>query len=127
MAGLREHGYVRSEKGHGGGWVLARPLREITLLDVHRALGSPAIFALELADDDPECLVEQAVNAALGAALREAEAQLLAGFECMSLSALAEDFEARMTALGLSAARHGDRRAEGTPASRSLRRRKSPR
>ncbi len=23
MAGLREQGYVRSEKGHGGGWTLA--------------------------------------------------------------------------------------------------------
>ena len=25
MAGLRDAGYVRSEKGHGGGWRLARP------------------------------------------------------------------------------------------------------
>ena len=28
MAGLREQGYVRSEKGHGGGWTLVRPLSE---------------------------------------------------------------------------------------------------
>src|SRR5262245_23249210 len=37
MAGLRERGYVRSEKGHGGGWVLARDLAEITLRDVYEA------------------------------------------------------------------------------------------
>ncbi|WP_163333785.1 Rrf2 family transcriptional regulator, partial [Klebsiella aerogenes] len=28
MAGLRNTGYVRSDKGHGGGWILARPLDE---------------------------------------------------------------------------------------------------
>src|SRR3546814_17427259 len=34
MAGLREAGFVKSDKGHGGGWRLARPLRDITLLAV---------------------------------------------------------------------------------------------
>lgn len=29
MAGLRDHGYVRSEKGHGGGWTLALSLIHI--------------------------------------------------------------------------------------------------
>ena len=31
LAGLRERGLVRSEKGHGGGWTLARELSRITL------------------------------------------------------------------------------------------------
>src|SRR5262245_55381991 len=31
LAGLRDRGYVRSEKGHGGGWVVARSLSDITL------------------------------------------------------------------------------------------------
>ena len=34
MGGLREAGIVRSEKGHGGGWLLARPLAEVTLSNV---------------------------------------------------------------------------------------------
>src|SRR5690606_31416785 len=66
MAGLRDEGYVRSEKGHGGGWTLSRPLSDITLLDVYHSLGSPELFALGIASDTPECLVEQAVGAALG-------------------------------------------------------------
>ncbi|WP_246750357.1 Rrf2 family transcriptional regulator [Martelella lutilitoris] len=34
VAGLREAGLVKSAKGHGGGWQLARPLDEIPLLAV---------------------------------------------------------------------------------------------
>lgn len=95
MAGMREAGYVSSVKGHGGGWTLARPLSEMTLLDVYKALGAPELFALGLATDVPACLVEQAVNAALGRSLEEAERQLLSGFGEVKLSDIAADFEHR--------------------------------
>lgn len=98
MAGLREHGLVLSEKGHGGGFVLLRKLREITLLDVYRALGKPAVFALGTSADKPKCLVEQAVNAALEDALTEAEELLLARFSAVSLADIARDFERRFSA-----------------------------
>ena len=62
MAGLREAGYVHSEKGHGGGWRLARPLSDITLLDVYNALNRPGLFAIASRNDQPSCKVEQAVN-----------------------------------------------------------------
>ncbi len=90
MAGLRDQGYVRSEKGHGGGWVLARPLEEITLLDIHKALGAPQLFAIGLAGDNPDCVVEQAVNVSLAEAMDEAEAILLARFGKVTLAELAE-------------------------------------
>lgn len=77
MAGLREAGIVRSEKGHGGGWALARPIEEITLGDVYAALDSPTLFAIANRSESPGCLVERAVNAAMGEALDEAEATLL--------------------------------------------------
>ena len=37
MAGLRHAGYVRSVKGHGGGWTLANSLDRITVLDIYKA------------------------------------------------------------------------------------------
>src|SRR3546814_14362527 len=40
LAGLREAGFVRSEKGHGGGWTIARDLSAITMRDVYDAIGS---------------------------------------------------------------------------------------
>lgn len=100
MAGLRESGYVRSEKGHGGGWSLARPLDQITLLDIYRALGEPPVFSMGPAVDHPECLVEQAVNAALEGALQDAQKLLLARLSKVTLADLAAEFEARFEAAG---------------------------
>ncbi len=96
MAGLREKGLVRAERGHGGGWSLARSLDRISLLDVYHAIDEPPVFALGMAEDEPRCLVEQAVNAALESELREARDKLLKRFGEITLAALAEDFERRM-------------------------------
>lgn len=102
MSGLRDQGYVRSEKGHGGGWTLACDLARITLRDVYEALGRPSLLAIGNRSDAPECLVEQAVNAALDQAFDDAEALLLARFGEVTLAALSADFHARLTARGVT-------------------------
>ena len=95
MAGLRDQGFVRSEKGHGGGWTLARDLSEITLRDIYAALGSPLLFALGNRTEAPDCLVEQAVNAALNSAFHDAEALLLARLGDVTLAKLNADVRRR--------------------------------
>jgi DNA-binding IscR family transcriptional regulator len=95
MAGLRDAGYVRAEKGHGGGWTLSCNLAKVTLRDIYGALGAPPLFALAHRSESPGCLVEQAVNAALSSTFDEAEALLLASFEKVTLAALAADVRRR--------------------------------
>ncbi len=102
MAGLRKAGFVASAKGHGGGWVLGCPLSAMTLGDVHAALGAPPFLSVGLRDEQSSCLVEQAVNMALGSAYVEAEALLVARLHGVKLSELAQDFHERMRACGLS-------------------------
>jgi len=98
LAGLRDKGIVRSGKGHGGGWTMAKPLEKITLRDIHEALGAPELLAIGHRAETPECLVERAVNAALGAVFEDAEAVLLAGFEAVTLAQLSADFHMRLRA-----------------------------
>lgn len=105
MAGLREQDYVRSEKGHGGGWTLAVDLERLTLRDIYDALGCPSLLAVGHRTEKPACLVEQAVNAALDTAFRDAETLLLARLGDVTLAALSADFHARLT--GRSGANQG--------------------
>ncbi|MBD9655898.1 MULTISPECIES: Rrf2 family transcriptional regulator [unclassified Pseudomonas] len=100
MGLLRDKGYVTSDKGHNGGWSLAKPLAEITLLDIHQALGSQSVFSIGLATDNPTCLVEQAVNQALEKAFDEAQQLLLQRLGSITVASLADDFDARYQALG---------------------------
>lgn len=100
MAGLRDAGFVASEKGHGGGWRIVCDLQQVTLRQIYEALGSPEPFALANRTEAPGCLVEQAVNAALDEAFQAAEALLLARMGEVSLAALVRDFHQRLAATG---------------------------
>jgi len=99
MGHLREAGIVRSDRGHAGGWRIHADLGSVTLLQLHEALGEPAIFAVGNRNETPECLVEQAVNAALEGTLAEAEALLLKRFSEITLADLATDFARRHAAV----------------------------
>lgn len=100
LAGLREQGYVRSEKGHGGGWSLACNLSEITLRDIYAALGCPSLLVMGNRTEAPGCLVEQAVNTALNQAFQDAEALLLTRLGEITLAMLSADFHNRLVAQG---------------------------
>lgn len=91
LAGLRDRGYVRSEKGHGGGWTLACDLSEVTLRDIYLALGCPSLLAIGNRTEAPGCIVEEAVNAALNKAYEDAEALLLSRLGEVTLMMLSAD------------------------------------
>ncbi len=75
---LREAGIVSSEKGHAGGWRLARDPAAVTVTEVQEALGE-GLLAHRLAGDGgpTSCVIERALHEAVDAALRDAEALLL--------------------------------------------------
>jgi DNA-binding IscR family transcriptional regulator len=98
MAGLRDAGYVRSTKGHRGGWVIACDLERVSLLDVHRAVGGPRLFTIGHEHPNPDCAVERAVHDAVGDALRDAEAMLVERLGAVSLAELGRGFGARCVA-----------------------------
>lgn len=101
MGLLRDAGLVGAMRGHAGGWHISADLSSVSLRQLHEALGEPAVFAIGNRNEAPDCLVEQAVNAALDQAFRDAEALLLERFAKVSLADLAADF----------ARRHAERRA----------------
>jgi len=105
MAGLRDAGFVKSEKGHGGGWTLACDPTKVTLHDIYVALGSPSLIAIGNRNETPHCLVEQAVNAALNSTLQDAEALLLSRLGEVTLAMLSAGLRKRVVARRGSAAK----------------------
>lgn len=95
LAGLRDKGHVRSEKGHGGGWTLARDPAAITLRDIHDALGRPPLIAAGLGGAPSPCRLERAANAALTDAFAAAEALLLARLGEVTLATLQDAVRGR--------------------------------
>lgn len=92
MTGLRKAGYVRADKGYNGGWSLSVDLQQVTLLDIFNAVGGPRIFAIGSDHDNPDCLVERVVNAALEEAMQQAEALLLQRLGSLTLADLSGQF-----------------------------------
>ena len=70
---LRAAGLVESRRGAGAGWRLARPLAEITLLDVYTAIEPGPLFALHKATPNQGCPV--------GAGIRPAMERVYGGVE----------------------------------------------
>lgn len=57
MSSLREAGLVQSQRGAGGGTLLARPPADITLLDVFRAMreSDPDLFQIGNTNPNTQC------------------------------------------------------------------------
>ena len=98
MAGLREQGLVVSEKGHGGGWRLARPLEAVTLGQVHAALAEPGLLPEAPPNEAESCLIEAAVNDALSDTHAAPRPPLAARLDSITLADLAADFSRRLAA-----------------------------
>src|SRR3546814_19989576 len=73
LGGLRDAGFVHSEKGHGGGWTIAKELSAITMRDVYDAIGRTGLMAMVNRTEALGCLVEQEVNAAPDTRLQGAD------------------------------------------------------
>ncbi|KQN07140.1 transcriptional regulator [Sphingobium sp. Leaf26] len=93
MGGLREAGFVRSEKGHGGGWTLARPLCEITLFAVYQALGCPNLFSIGNRSQHTDCMVEKNVNSVVADTMAEATALFAKRFGEITVDQIASEVQ----------------------------------
>jgi Rrf2 family protein len=64
---LRKAGLVESRRGVGAGWVLARELETVTLLDVYEAVEPGPLFAMHRAAPDQGCVVGYGIQPAMQA------------------------------------------------------------
>lgn len=82
---LREAGLLTSEKGHAGGWRLARTPEDISLADVYLALDE-RLVATDMTDETPNCSVEHALQKRVAGVLEEIEQSLIQRLSETSIS-----------------------------------------
>jgi DNA-binding IscR family transcriptional regulator len=73
---LRDAGLVRTGRGPGAGWSLARPAERIRLDEVYDALGDDAAFALHPHQPNQECPVGFGIRPVLSDVYADADAAL---------------------------------------------------
>lgn len=74
---LRQAGLLISEKGHAGGWRLARDPQSITLADVYLAL-EESLIASDPAEDVADCSIEHSLQTRVAEVLDDIENALIA-------------------------------------------------
>ena len=72
LARLNRAGLTRGATGPGGGATLARLARDITLLDVYRAVDEPTLFAPPPSSPNPDCIVGCHIARAMEGSLEKA-------------------------------------------------------
>ena len=83
---LREAGLLISEKGHAGGWKLAKSPTEISLADVYLALDEKLI-ATDSGDEAAHCSLENALRNQVSGVMDDIERTLI---ERLSRTTIAE-------------------------------------
>ena len=81
---LRTAGLLTSEKGHAGGWRLARPADAITLADVYVALGDRLVEP-DPVPEAPDCSVEAALQVRVTDVLSDVERVLVERLNATSI------------------------------------------
>jgi Rrf2 family protein len=92
---LIKAGLASAQRGSGGGAVLGRPAREITLLDVHRAIDEDADVIPIHQSANPKCPVGRHINEVLEDRVHAVERAMEAELARTTIAELASDVNHR--------------------------------
>ena len=73
---LRDAGLLASEKGHAGGWRLARSPHQITLADVYVAL-EESLIATGSEEEESDCAIEHVLRREVSLVMQDIERSLI--------------------------------------------------
>jgi Rrf2 family protein len=88
---LADAGLTTSQLGAGGGALLARPAKEITLLDIYRAVDDAQLFALHREEPNPACMVGRNIQTVLRGVINEAQQAMEASLAARTLADASTD------------------------------------
>jgi Rrf2 family protein len=91
MARLSKAGLVRTTTGKAGACWLARDAKDISLLDIYRAVDAPKAFAIHSYAEQKVCFVSCHIKTALEKALTKTQSAMEASLAEITLAQIAAD------------------------------------
>ncbi len=98
LGALTRAGLTASQLGKGGGSLLARGPKKITLADIYRAVEEPGLIALPRAAPDPACAVGGGIGPVLSQVGDAAETAFMTVLEAMTLKQAVKEIAAKNAA-----------------------------
>lgn len=95
LALLREAKLVTSKGARGGGWVLTRNPRKITLRQVREALGQEASFRMHRNEPNPNCVVGQNVRGVLEDVYADADEAVMRSLDHWTVAGILDRVQKR--------------------------------
>jgi Rrf2 family protein len=93
LAKLSRAGLIETTMGKTGACRLAKNPRQISLLDIYRAVGAPRAFAVHTYKEQKDCRVSCHIKGALNNALNKAQKALDASLGNISLAQVVKDIK----------------------------------
>jgi Rrf2 family protein len=91
LAKLSRAGLVETTTGKHGTCRLARDIRDISLLDIYRAVDAPKAFAIHTYSEEKSCAVSCHIKSALEGALKKTQGAMEASLADISLGRIISD------------------------------------
>jgi Rrf2 family protein len=93
ISNLRNHGFIESKEGKGGGYSLAKPARQITLADIYQAVKEPHVLGLAKNSPNPDCPVGKQINKNIEELYEDLDRAFLAKLETKTLEDFTNQFD----------------------------------
>jgi DNA-binding IscR family transcriptional regulator len=100
LAKLSKAGLVETATGKGGACWLARPARDISLVEIYRAVDAPKVFAIHQYPVEKRCPVSCNIKSALNRVLDETQKALEQRLSRISLAQVISDLRNKRIFLG---------------------------
>jgi Rrf2 family protein len=92
ISNLKKHGLVASKEGKAGGFMLAKPSKQIRLSDIYKAVRQTPVLGQTNNTPNPKCLVGKQIDKHLNNLFDEAEEALVKKLDKTTLSEFTNRF-----------------------------------
>jgi Rrf2 family protein len=92
ISNLRNHGFIESKEGKGGGYSLAKAAKQITLADIYRAVKEPHVLGMAKNTPNPDCPIGKQINENIEELYNELDQAFLVKLESKTLEDFSNQF-----------------------------------